>query len=130
PLPAVIGDVAATSDWVPETVPAVTATVAVCVRSEERRVGKESLSPAAVELSVPVTTPLALVVPLGCVRVLPVPVAASTTLAPSIGFPTTPRSVRVLVDVPLPAVIGDVAATSDWVPETVPAVTATVAVCV
>jgi hypothetical protein len=37
---------------------------------------------ATVEASVPVATPLALVVPTGCVRVLLDPVAARTTVAP------------------------------------------------
>jgi len=40
------------------------------------------------------------------------------------------RAVTVIVDVPLPAVIGDVADTVDSVAETAPAFTTTVAVCV
>jgi hypothetical protein len=42
---------------------------------------------ATVELSVPVATPLAFVVPTGWVSVLPVPVAERTTVAPATGFP-------------------------------------------
>ena len=45
-------------------------------------VAETTFAPGLVELRVPVATPLALVVPLGCVSVLPVPVAASTTVAP------------------------------------------------
>src|SRR5258708_32461105 len=44
---------------------------------------------ATVELKVPVATPLAFVVPTGWVTVLPVPVAASTTVAPGIGLDRT-----------------------------------------
>src|SRR5256886_16714417 len=60
---------------------------------------------ATVELSVPVATPVPSVRPLGCVRVLPLPVAASTTVAPPIGLPLASLAVTVIVEVPLPAVI-------------------------
>jgi len=87
--------------------------------------------PAAVEVSVPVATPLALVVAAGCVSVLPaVGVAARTTVAPSIGFPLASFAVTVTVDLPVPATIGDVAVTVDCVADTAPAVTTTVAVWV
>src|SRR6266705_2032877 len=89
--------------------------------------------PAAVELKVPVTTPLASVVPSGCVSVFPaVGVAASVTVAPSIRFPPASRAVTVMVDWldPLDAVIGEVAVTVDWAADTAPAFTTTVAVCV
>src|SRR5437879_1743463 len=46
------------------------------------------------------------------------------------GLPLASLAVTVIVDVPLPAVIGDVAVTVDCAAETVPAVTTTVAVCV
>src|ERR671930_49415 len=105
PLPAVIGDVAATSDCVAETAPAVTATVAVCVIATELIVADTVLSPATVELSVPVATPFALVVPLGCVSVFPVPVALSTTVASLIGLSFASRAVTVIVELPLPAAI-------------------------
>src|SRR6267378_6508177 len=89
------------------------------------------LVPATVELSVPVATPLASVVPMGWVSVFPVVgVAARVTVAPVIRFPLAPRGVTVIVEEPLPAVIGDVAVTVDWAAETVPAFTTTVAVCV
>src|SRR5437016_146733 len=87
---------------------------------------------ATVELSVPVATPAAFVVAVGCVTVFPVAVAASTTVAPWTGLPSASLAVTVIVDMlsPLDAVIGEVAATLDCAPDTVLACTATVAVCV
>src|SRR6266852_4568472 len=125
-----MGDVAATVDWPAETAPAFTTTVAVCVTATALIVAETVLDSAAVDARVPVATPLALVVPTGWVSVLPVPVAASTTVAPGIGLPFASRAVTVIVDPVPPAVIGEVAATVDWVPETAPAFTTTVAVCV
>src|SRR5881296_3095667 len=127
--PAVIGDVALTVDCAAETVPAFTTTVAVCVTATVFIVAETVFDSATVEVRLPVATPLALVVPTGCVSVLPVPEAASTTVAPWIGLPLASRAVTVLVDVPLPAVIGDVAATVDSADDTAPAFTTTVAVC-
>src|SRR6266699_64856 len=76
-------------------------------------VAETVLDSATVELSVPVATPLAFVVAAGCVSVFPVPVAASTTVAPWTGLPSASLAVTVIVDVlvPLDAVIGEVAAT-------------------
>src|SRR5881628_1200418 len=130
PPPAVIGEVAARVDTLADTAPAFTTTVAVCVTATALIVAETVFDSAAVELKLPVATPLALVVPTGCVRVLPVPVAASTTVAPGIGLPLASRAVTVMVDVPLAAVIGEVAATVDCAPETAPAFTTTVAVWV
>src|SRR5881396_1806772 len=131
PAPAAIGEVALTVDWPAETGPAFTATVAVCVIATALMVADTAFDPAAVELKVPVTTPLASVVPTGCVRVFPaVGVAASVTVAPSIGFPFASRAVTVMVELPLPAAIGDVAVTVDCAAETAPTFTATLAVCV
>src|SRR5947207_3424294 len=130
PLPAVIGDVALTVDCAADTVPGFTTTVAVCVTATPLIVADTVFDSAAVELSVPVATPLAFVVALGCVTVFPKPVALRMTVAPATGLPNASRAVTVIVDVPLPAVMGDVAATLDWAPETVLAVTTTVAVCV
>ncbi|HEX9487306.1 MAG TPA: hypothetical protein VF976_09590, partial [Gemmatimonadales bacterium] len=113
PLPAVIGDVATTVDCAAETVPAVTTTVAVWVIATVLIVADTVFDSATVELELPVATPLALVVPTGCVRVFPVPVATSTTVAPAIGLPLASFAVTVTVDAPLPAVIGDVAVTVD-----------------
>src|SRR6059036_3736167 len=131
PLPAVMGDVAVTVDKDADTVPAFTTTVAVCVIATELIVAETVLDPAAVDERVPVATPLASVVPTGCVRVFPaVGVVASVTVAPGIGLPLASRAVTVIVEVPLPAAIGDVALTVDCVPDTVPGFTTTVAVCV
>jgi len=83
PLPAVIGDVAVTVDTLADTVPAVTTTVAVWVMATVLIVADTVLEPAMVALKLPVTTPLAFVVPTGWVSVLPaVGVAASVTVAP------------------------------------------------
>src|SRR5438552_1303993 len=131
PLPAVMGDVAVTVDCAAETVPGVTTTVAVWVIATPLIVADTVFASAVVELSVPVAMPLASVRPVGWVSVLPVVgVAASVTLAPAIGFPLASRAVTVIVEVPLPATIGDVAATVDWPAETGPAFTTTVAVWV
>jgi len=131
PLPAAIGDVAVTVDSVAETAPAFTTTVAVWVMATASIVADTVFDSAAVDDSVPVATPLAFVVPIGCVSVFPVVgVAASVTVAPWTGFPLASRAVTVMVDVPLPAVIGDVALTVDCAADTVPAVTTTVAVWV
>jgi hypothetical protein len=131
PVPAAIGDVAATVDWAADTAPGFTTTVAVCVIATELMVADTVFVSAVVELRVPVATPLALLVPTGCVTVLPVVgVTASTTAAPWIGLPFASRAVTVIVEVPLPAVIGDVALTVDCAADTDPAFTTTVAVCV
>src|SRR2546425_165421 len=129
PLPAVIGDVALTVDCAADTAPAFTTTVAVCVMATELIVAETVFDSAGGGLNRPVGTPLAAVVPTGCVSVLPVVgVAASTTAAPGTGLPFTSRAVTVIVEVPLPAVIGEVAATVDSVPDTAPGFTTTVAV--
>src|SRR5438094_2629896 len=131
PLPAVMGDVAVTVDCVPDTVPGFTTTVAVCVMATALIVADTVFEPAAVDVRLPVATPLTSVVPTGCVRVFPVVgVVASVTVAPWIGLPLASFAVTVIVDVPLPAAIGDVAVTVDRAAETVPGFTATVAVCV
>src|SRR5207249_3701691 len=131
PVPAAMGDVALTVDCAAETVPTFTTTVAVWVIATALIVAETVLEPAAVDDSVPVATPLASVVPTGWVRVFPpVGVAASVTVAPWIGLPLASFAVTVMVDVPLPAAMGDVAVTVDSAAETVPGFTATVAVCV
>src|SRR2546430_12399563 len=119
PLPAAIIDVDVTVDGVFETAPAFTTTVAVWVMATASIVADTVFDSAAVDDSVPVATPLAFVVPIGCVSVFPVVgVAASVTAAPWTGFPFASRAVTVMVDVPLPAVIGDVAVTVDSVADT------------
>jgi len=83
PLPAAMGDVAVTVDCAADTAPGFTTTVAVCVIATVLIVAETVFVPAAVAASVPVATPLALVVPTGCVSVFPaVGVAASATVAP------------------------------------------------
>src|SRR5947208_3106776 len=130
PAPAAIGEVALTVDWPAETGPAFTTTVAVWVTPIPSIVAEIVLDSASVDASVPAATPLAFVVVAGCVSVLPDPVAASTTVAPGMGLPFASRAVTVIVELPLPAAIGDVALTVDWLADTVPAFTTTVAVCV
>src|SRR5437773_1121343 len=130
PVPAAIGEVALTVDWPAETGPAFTTTVAVWVTPIPSIVAEIVLDSASVDASVPVATPLASVVPAGCVSVLPAPVAAGTTVAPCTGLPLASRAVTVIVELPLPAAIGDVAPTVDCAADTGPAFTTTVAVCV
>src|SRR5436190_16209150 len=131
PLPAAIGDVAVTVDCVPDTVPGFTTTMAVCVMATALIVADTVFEPAAVDVRLPVATPLTSVVPTGCVRVFPVVgVVASVTVAPWIGLPLASFAVTVIVELPLPAVIGDVAMTVDSAAETVPGFTTTVTVCV
>jgi len=103
--------------------------VAVCVTATALTVADTVLDSATVEVTVPVAIPLAFVVALGCVTVLPVPVAASATVAPWMGLPNPSRAVTVIVEVP-PAVIGEVALTDDWAAEIAPVLTTTAAVCV
>jgi hypothetical protein len=127
----VIGEVALTVDWAPDTGPTLTTTVAVCVTPTPSIVADTVFDSATVALSVPVATPLAFVVPTGCVSVFPVVgVAASTTVAPATGFPFASRAVTVIVELPLPAVMGEVAVTVDCAAETAPTLTTTLAVWV
>jgi hypothetical protein len=98
PLDAVIGEVALTVDRAADTAPAFTTTVAVCVTPTPSIVADTVFDAATVALSVPVATPLAFVRPTGCVSVLPVPVAASSTVAPATGLPEASRAVTVIVD--------------------------------
>src|SRR5436190_1911232 len=95
-------------------------------------VAETVLHSATGSLIVPFATPLPSVVAVGCVRVLPVPLAVSTTVAPAIGFPDASRAVTVIVDVlaPLEALIGDVRSEERRAGEKRLAGTTTVAVCV
>src|SRR5690348_2209801 len=112
--------------------PGFTTTVAVWVTPVPLIVADTVFDSATVEDSVPVATPLPLVVPAGWVRVFPEPVLASTTVAPEIRFPFASFAVTVIVLwlAPLEAVIGEVAATVDCAADTAPGFTTTVAVCV
>jgi len=132
PLPAPMDTgAAAMVDCEAETGPAVTVTFAVCVIAIPSAVAEAVFDPATVELRVPVATPLASVGPTGWVNVLPVPVAASTTVAPLMGVPLAFFTVTVIVAIPLCAVtdVGE-AATLDWDADTAGGVTATVTVWV
>ena len=100
-----------TASWV--AAPAVTVTTAVCVAVTPAIEAVTVFDPATVEDKLPVATPFASVAA-GCVRVFPVPVAVSTTVAPLTGLPAASRAVTVVVAVPLPAVItGGAASTVD-----------------
>ena len=130
PLPAVIGDVAATADRTADTPSELTTTVAVCVTATALIVADTVFASATVELSAPVATPLTFVVPTGWVSVFPTPVAARITVAPGIGLPNPSLAVTVIVEAPFPAVIGDIATTADCAPDAPAALTPTLAVCV
>jgi uncharacterized membrane protein len=122
---------AATVDCEADTGPAVTVTFAVCVIAIPSAVAEAVFDPATAERRVPVATPLASVGPTGWVNVLPVPVAASTTVAPLIGVPLAFFTVTVIVAIPLSAVIEEgEAATLDCDADTAGGVTVTVTVCV
>src|SRR6266516_2435566 len=109
----VVGD-AARVDFEAETSPAVTVTVSFCVIARLLMVAETAFSSALVELSVPVATPLALVVEVGWVSVLPVPVAARTTGSPPIGLPLASLAVTVIVEGPSPAwIVSGAACTVD-----------------
>src|SRR5437867_3951002 len=131
PVAAAIGDVAVTVDCAADTAPGFTTTAAVWVIATASIVADTVFEPAAVALRVPVATPLAFVVPTGWVKVFPAAgEAASTTVAPSMGFPFASCAVPVTVELPVPATIGDVAVTVDCAADTAPAVTTTVVACV
>src|SRR5919106_1221873 len=77
--------------------PLLTITVAVGGIAVPLIVAETTLAPAAVELSVPVATPVASVEPAGWVRVLAMPVAARTTVAPLTALPKSSRAVTVIM---------------------------------
>src|SRR5690348_13939163 len=87
----------------------LTTMVVVWVMPTALIVADTSFDSTTVEDRVPVATPLALVVPTGCVSVFPVPEAARITVAPAIGFPLASFAVTVIVLAlePVDAVIGD-----------------------
>src|SRR2546426_17293 len=129
PLPPLMGDGAVPVDTAAGPVLAFTSAVAVWLLATPSRGAAALFEPAAVDDRVPVATPLASVVPTGWVRAFPpVGVAASVTVAPGIGFPLASFAVTGMVDVPLPAAIGDVAVTVDCAPGTPPPFPRTVAV--
>src|SRR5205814_549144 len=82
-------------------------TVVVCASgSVPFRVAETVFISAPVELSVPVTRPLASVVAACCVSVFPTPLASNVTVAPGTGFPTASSAVTVSVDTLEPALAG------------------------
>src|SRR5574341_331885 len=112
-------------------VAAMTVMVSVCVIATVLIVADTILAAETVELSVPIATPPALVVAAGCVSVLPVPVAASATVAPGIGLPNASRAVTVMVEAMEPAlaaIVSGAAETVDCAADTAAAPTVTVAV--
>src|SRR5207302_1818604 len=126
-----IPGVVATVDWAAATGPALTVTPAVCVSPVPFTVAETVFPSATVELSAPVATPFPSVAAAGWVNVLPLPVAASTTVIPATGFPEASFAVIVIVVGPPPAVmLAGAAATVDRVAETAPVVTVTAAVWV
>src|SRR5205823_2930112 len=132
PLPAVsvVGE-ALTVDSEAETAePDVTVTVAVCVTAVPLIVADTVFASATVEPRIPVATPLASVLALGWVRVLPLPVAACTTVSRPIAFPLPSFTVTVIVALPLPAVsvVGDALTVDSEADTPEPPVTVTVAV--
>jgi hypothetical protein len=107
--------------------PGVTMTPAVCVIPTPFTVTETVLASATVELRMPVATPLTFVVADGCARVLPVPVAARTTDAPTIGFPAASLAVTVMVeDTPSAEIEAGAATTVESTAETEPETTVTV----
>src|SRR5574341_95046 len=111
--------------------PAMTVTVSVCVIATVLIVAEMILAAAAVELSVPAAMPLTSVGAAGCVSVLPVPVAASATVAPCSGLPNASRAVTVMVEAMEPAlaaIVSGAAETVDCAADTAAAPTVTVAV--
>src|SRR3989442_20487 len=107
----------------------VTVIAAVDVSAVPFTVAEIVFPSATVELNFPVATPLAFVGAAGCVNVLPLPVAARTTVAPLIRLPFPSFAVTVIVLAAPPAgmLIGT-AATVDAVADTAPGVTVTAAV--
>ena len=71
--------------------------------------------PTALELSVPVATPLAFVVAAGWTRVFPIPVAARATLTPPTPLPKTSLAVTVIVEVTAPPLAGMLVGTATMV---------------
>src|SRR6267378_264667 len=131
PPAAMLAGAAATVDAVADSAPAVTVTAAVCVTAVPPAVADTVFGSATVELIVPVATPLPFVVPVGCVTVFPVPVAANITVAPPPALPLASLAVTVIVVVAPPALmLAGAAATVDADADTAPAVTVTAAVAV
>src|SRR6267143_3077516 len=90
--------------------PGRTTTVGVCTSaSVPFSVAVTVFVSALVELSAPVTWPVASVVAAGCESVLPVPLASHDNVAPGTGFPNASSAVTVSVEKLVPALAGTVA---------------------
>src|SRR5689334_18666186 len=86
------------------------------------------MSPLVLDVTEPVTTPFAPVGPAGCVTTA-LPLAASVTAAPEIGFPFASRTVTVIaLEAPTATDVGS-AVTVETVGLGAPGTTVTVAVC-
>src|SRR5439155_1332892 len=104
---------------------------AVWVTASPLIVAEIVFTSAAVERSVPVTVPFTPVGPVGCVSVLPLPLAPSATVATRSALPMACRAVTVIVAVAVPAsIVGGAAVTVDCAAETPLLVTVTGAVWV
>ena len=126
PLAWMLDGEALTVDVVAETGPALTVTVGCAVSGMPFTVAVTTFTSAMVELRDPVPVPFEPVTPTGWVIALPVPVAASVTYAPEMGFPKASRATTVAVAAlePLLATIPPgVIATVDWDADTTPAPT-------
>ena len=93
---ALMGPEAVAEDWLAETAPAATVTAAVCVIAVPLIVADTVFGSATVDAMVPVVTPLPFVAA-GWPSVFPVPLEASTTVAPLIRLLNASRAVTVIV---------------------------------
>ena len=83
----------------------VTATVAVWASAVPAALAETVFVSATVERKLPDATPVISVFPAGWTSVLPLPVAASVTVAPLTGLPYASRTATVIVAAPLEVVI-------------------------
>ena len=119
PGAALVGEGAATGGGMAERAAGAARTAVGCDSNCPFTCAETVLVSATVELSVPVATPFESVGAVGAVSVFPAPVAESVTVAPGTGLPCASRALTVIVDVSVPAVIGEVLAiTLDSVSET------------
>lgn len=116
-------------DVAAETAPAPTPTFAVAAIGRRSIVAETTRAPAAVAVRPPVATPSESVTAAGWVMVFPVPVAASTTVAPGSRLPNASRAVTVtMLPVPPAVIAGGTAVMLDSAAETGAGVTATLVV--
>jgi hypothetical protein len=126
PLAWMLDGEALTVDVAADTGPALTVMEGCTVSGMPFTVAVTTFTSATVELRDPVAVPFEPVTPTGWVIALPVPVAASVTDAPEMGFPKASRTTTVAVAAlePLLATMASgVTATVDWDADTTPAPT-------